>query len=88
LAEQDENDDDSKISTRLPFEKYITVLEELLNDNSKNSKNELDSEKIFSKDGNNINKNYIFGIKSLHIYPFLIIYRFFYQVASPHQLFL
>jgi len=25
LAEQDENDDDSKISTRLPFERYITI---------------------------------------------------------------
>jgi len=67
LAEQDENDDDSKISTRLPFERYITVLEELLNDNSKESKSELDSEKIFSKDGNNINKNYIFGINMLPI---------------------
>jgi len=70
LAEQDENDDDdddSKKSTKLPFERYITVLEELLNDNSNNSKNELDSEKIFSKDGNNINKNYIFGISMLPI---------------------
>ncbi|ORX82126.1 hypothetical protein BCR32DRAFT_267829 [Anaeromyces robustus] len=67
LAEQDENDDDSKISTRLPFERYISVLEELLNDNSKDCKNELDSEKIFSKDGNNINKNYIFGINMLPI---------------------
>jgi len=67
LAEQDENDDDSKISTRLPFERYITVLEELLNDNTKESKSELDSEKIFCKDGNNINKNYIFGINMLPV---------------------
>ena len=39
----------------------------MLNDNTKESKNELDSEKIFSKDGNNINKNYIFGINMLPI---------------------